>query len=95
MKIFTKAIEEKLKKNFEKNQELAQSDKSEDFKPVIKCFGGGAATWLFTEYDAESDLLFGLCDLGQGFPEMGMTSRSELMGIKFVGCEIRKYIFRS
>jgi hypothetical protein len=39
----------------------------------------GPATWLFTELDPEDgDTLYGLCDLGQGFPELGYASRTEI-----------------
>ncbi|PBB51869.1 DUF2958 domain-containing protein [Mesorhizobium loti] len=38
----------------------------------------GAATWLLTELDADGDTMFGLCDLGFGFPELGSVSLAEL-----------------
>ncbi len=40
-------------------------------------------TWLFTELDEDGDTLFGLCDLGQGSPELGYASLSELESVKF------------
>lgn len=52
-------------------------------KPVVKMFAPwGAATWLFTELDPEGDILFGLCDLGHGFPELGYISLSELASMR-------------
>lgn len=44
--------------------------------PVVKIFlPDGGATWLLTEADpSDPDLVFGLCDLGLGFPELGWTS---------------------
>ena len=56
----------------------------EDHKPVAKFFDpSGAATWLITEMSAEdNDILFGLCDLGMGFPELGYVRLSELKGVK-------------
>ncbi|TGT35835.1 DUF2958 domain-containing protein [Mesorhizobium sp. M8A.F.Ca.ET.165.01.1.1] len=40
-----------------------------DHVPVVKLFKPiGTATWLLTELDADGDTLFGLCDLGFGFP---------------------------
>ena len=44
-----------------------------DHVPVVKFFFPiGAATWLVTEMDPdENDHLFGLADLGMGFPELG------------------------
>lgn len=51
--------------------------------PVVKLFNPvGAATWLLTELDADGDTLFGLCDLGFGFPELGSVSLAELQAIK-------------
>ncbi|WPG36271.1 DUF2958 domain-containing protein [Variovorax sp. EBFNA2] len=50
--------------------------------PVVKLFTPNAgATWLLTELDAE-DVAFGLCDLGQGFPELGYVSLAELEGLR-------------
>ncbi len=52
--------------------------------PVLKLFNPcGAATWLITEMRTdEPDLLFGLCDLGFGCPELGYVSLAELEGVK-------------
>lgn len=79
MKLLTAAIKAKLEKNA-KNQD-------QDHKPVLKLFSPtGGATWLLTEL--EGDSAFGLCDLGQGTPELGSVSISELentilpMGLK-------------
>ncbi|QFZ84674.1 DUF2958 domain-containing protein [Variovorax paradoxus] len=50
--------------------------------PVVKLFTPNAgATWLLTELDAE-DVAFGLCDLGQGFPELGYVSLTELESLR-------------
>lgn len=81
MKLLTKEIEQKLIKNYEANKD--QPEKPIDFKPVVKFFGGGACTWLITEYNPEDNLFFGLCDIGQGFPELGYVSREELEAIRF------------
>ncbi|RUU01122.1 DUF2958 domain-containing protein [Mesorhizobium sp. USDA-HM6] len=54
-----------------------------DHVPVVKLFNPtGAATWLLTELDADGDTLFGLCDLGFGFPELGSVSLAELQSVK-------------
>ena len=52
--------------------------------PVVKFFDPtGVATWLITEMmPAEPDILFGLCDLGMGCPELGYVSLSELQGVR-------------
>lgn len=78
-KLMTKAIETKLKKNFEANRESGELD----FKPELKLFGGGACTWLISEYDEENQLFFGLADLGMGYPEMGWISKEELESVRF------------
>lgn len=76
-KLFTKAIQAKLEKNARENP---NGDKA--YKPVVKVFTPDAnATWLFTELDAEG-LLFGLCDLGLGMPELGYVSLAELLGLR-------------
>lgn len=56
-----------------------------DHLPVVKYFDPcGAATWIITELTptegegVEPDILFGLCDLGMGCPELGYVSLSEL-----------------
>lgn len=52
--------------------------------PVVKLFTPDAgATWLITEADPEDpDILFGLCDLGLGFPELGSVNLSEIASIR-------------
>lgn len=54
-----------------------------DHQPVVKLFFPvGAATWLLTEMDPrQPDIMFGLCDLGLGFPELGYVSLKELESI--------------
>ena len=61
-----------------------QAPDGTDHVPVIKFFDpAGAATWLITEVSpTEPDALFGLCDLGQGFPELGYVSLTELKSVK-------------
>ena len=57
-----------------------------DPPPVVKLYTPGAgATWLLTEIDPDDhDHAFGLCDLGQGFPELGYVSLAELQSVR--GC---------
>ena len=90
MMLITKEIEAKLRKNGEINRAHIERDgNTEDFKPVLKLFDPyGPATWLVTEISDEDDgdmILFGLCDLGMGEPEMGYISLNELKSLKFVG----------
>lgn len=80
MKLITKALDAQLRHN----GELNANGGGHDFKPVLKLFSPvGAATWLITEMDPEyPDILFGLCDLGMGFPELGSVSLGELESIR-------------
>jgi hypothetical protein len=63
---------------------LANWDTGEDHFPVVKLFyPAGAHTWLLTEMKPDNpDILFGLCDLGMGFPELGYVSLSELESVR-------------
>ena len=72
MKLLTKEVLKKL----EKNNTVPETDR----KPVVKFFGG-ACTWLISEKDGY--ILFGLCDLGMGTPEMGSVSFTEFAEAKF------------
>ena len=54
-----------------------------DAVPVVKFFNpAGAGTWLATELDEDGDTLFGLADLGMGFPEHGSFSLAELQALR-------------
>ena len=57
---------------------------SNDHHPVVKLFTpDGAATWLISEVDPDDpDRLFGLCDLGLGFPELGYVSLAEIVSLR-------------
>jgi len=46
------------------------------FTPWTSC------TWYMTEYNAETGEAFGLCDLGQGFPELGYFNTNELASVR-------------
>lgn len=62
---------------------LAKNRGRDDAKPVVKFFvPWGAGTWLISEIEEDGDLMFGLCDLGFGCPELGYVSLSELKSIK-------------
>ena len=55
-----------------------------DGPPIVKLFTpDGAATWLISETDPDdADRLYGLCDLGLGFPELGYVSLAELTSVR-------------
>jgi len=60
------------------------AERETDHVPVVKLFNPcGAATWLITEMMPDApDILFGLCDLGFGCPELGYVSLAELARVK-------------
>jgi hypothetical protein len=55
-----------------------------DHQPVVKLFcPDGAATWLISEADPDDpDRVFGLCDCGVGYPELGYVSLAELSALR-------------
>ena len=72
MKLITKEIMGKLKGNPEKHP---------DNKPWLKLFNpAGSGTWLISEI--KGDIMYGLCDLGHGSPELGSVSLKELESLK-------------
>ncbi|WP_420419630.1 DUF2958 domain-containing protein [Pacificispira sp.] len=92
MELLTDELRAKLLANGKANAEkLADPEnedgKTHDFWPVVKLFNPcGAATWLLTELDPEdTDIAFGLCDLGFGCPELGSVRLSELAAVKLMG----------
>lgn len=77
-------IRNRLLRNWDKRVKAEEKDEKFDPQPVVKFFTPFAqATWLITEMDPEDgDLLFGLCDLGMGEPELGYVRLSELEELK-------------
>ena len=74
MDLLTQSLRERL---------LANGGSEADHVPLVKFFNPiGAATWLFSELDSDGDTLFGLCDLGFGFPELGCASLSEIASVR-------------
>jgi len=88
MKLFTKAQETTLRTNWTRNAEHEErTGKARECRPVVKLFcPWGAATWLISEMNPTNpDVLFGLCDLGHGEPELGYVSRKELEALRGPG----------
>jgi len=81
MKLLTQAIIAKLRKNWDVAEREDGHDGS-DLVPVVKFFTpDAAATWLITEM-APDGALFGLADLGLGFPELGYVDLEELKEVR-------------
>jgi hypothetical protein len=87
-KLLLTAQREKMLANGRANLELRTRPDSDgetvDYLPVVKLFTPWTAcTWLLTELDPENpDIAFGLCDLGQGFPELGSVSLVEIRELR-------------
>jgi hypothetical protein len=84
-KLLTADIRERLSRNGRLRADYQSRGESEpDFLPVVKLFTPDAGCiWLLTELDPEdSDIAFGLCDLGMGCPELGCVSLSELESVR-------------
>lgn len=79
MELITQDIARQLQTNFRQRHRDGH-----DPEPVVKLFTPDAqATWLVTEQDPDDpDLLFGVADLGLGFPELGYISLSELQSVR-------------
>ena len=78
-KLIPRSLYEQMERNHKLNMSSEPEPGSIDFKPVVKLLitVGGNATWLLTEID-EQGIAFGLCDLGQGFPELGYVDLQSL-----------------
>ena len=76
-RLITAAQRDRLKAN-------GSTPRETDHVPVVKLFDPcGAATGLITEMmPTDPDIMFGLCDLGMGYPELGYVRLSELEGIR-------------
>jgi hypothetical protein len=77
-------ITDELRAQLLANGRRSMEDDGYDPPPVVKLFTPTAgATWLLTEIDPhDHDHAFGLCDLGQGFPELGYVSLQELASLR-------------
>jgi hypothetical protein len=78
MKLITEAIWKRL-------PALGDTDGCEDAAVTVhaKLFTPDAnCTWYITEGDRASGRLFGLCDLGLGFPEIGYVMLSEIERVR-------------
>jgi hypothetical protein len=83
MLLLTQDLRARLIANAAAHHEAMQHGLREpDPAPVVKFFNPcGAATWLFSDLDADGDTLFGLCDLGFGCPELGSASLTEIAAV--------------
>jgi hypothetical protein len=84
MILLTPELRFALRANDINRRAAAQGARPEpDPAPVVKLFNPlGAATWLATELGEDDDTLFGLADLGFGYPELGLFSLSEIASLR-------------
>ncbi|WP_233845580.1 DUF2958 domain-containing protein [Dyadobacter sp. CY326] len=76
-------IPDNLKEIMIHNAQEVQNDLAKDHAPVVKLHSKyGKAIWLLSELDAANNIAFGLCDLGQGKPELSYVSITDLESIK-------------
>ncbi|TDE10327.1 DUF2958 domain-containing protein [Dyadobacter psychrotolerans] len=79
----SKMIPENLTEIMIHNAMEVQNDLGKDHEPVVKLHSKyGRAIWLLSELDAANNIAFGLCDLGQGKPELSYVSINDLESIK-------------
>ena len=84
MTLLTPELRAALRANAVAHHDAMQSGNAEpDPAPVVKLFNPvGPATWLATELHADDDTLFGLADLGFGYPELGVFSLAEIAAVR-------------
>ncbi len=80
----TKLITDEQRAQLLANGRQSLEQENFDPAPVVKLFTPDAgATWLLTEMDPDDyDHVFGLCDLGLGYPELGWVSLAELATVR-------------
>ena len=61
-----------------------------DHAPEVKLYTKyGKGIWLLSELDEKNNIAFGICDLGQGTPELSYVSIEHLESIKHARLKIR------
>jgi DUF2958 family protein len=79
-KLITKVQREIMLKNGQERREAQQKGDCLDLEPVVKLFTPDAqCTWLLVAlYPNDTNVAFGLCDLGMGIPEIGDVRISDI-----------------
>lgn len=78
MKLLTKTLQKQLPALYSQEEVEDPIVRAHFFNPC------GAANWWVTEGSTQDEdyIMFGLCDLGFGFPELGYVSMSEMQSVK-------------
>ena len=72
------------------NYQEVQTGLAKDHEPVVKLHSKyGKAIGLLSELDPANNIAFGLCDLGQGNPELSYVSIEHLESIKHARLKVR------
>jgi hypothetical protein len=83
-------IPEDLREKMIQNALEAQERTRTDHAPVVKLYTKyGKGIWLLSELDPENNIAYGLCDLGQGEPELSYVSVEHLESIKHARLKVR------
>ena len=93
MMLLTKDLTRKLIDNGTNAYHAIMDDgATADCQPVVKFFAPwNACTWIITELEMDqadngelepTGRLFGLCDLGMGYPELGYVTLTELTAVQ-------------
>jgi hypothetical protein len=79
----SKMIPENLEEIMIHNATEVQTELGRDHEPVVKLHSKyGKGIWLLSEMDAANHIAYGICDLGQGTPELSYVSITQLESIK-------------
>lgn len=79
----SKMIPENLREIMIHNAQEVQNQLAKDHEPVVKLYSKyGKVVWLLSELDSANDIAFGVCDLGQGKPELSYVSITDLERLK-------------
>ena len=82
----------------EQREKLLENGRNsgKDHTPVVKLFTpDGPCTWLLTEIlPSDPTIAFGLCDLGQGYPELGYVDLTEISSVRGkLGLEVERDLY--
>jgi hypothetical protein len=76
-------IPDEIKKRMTENALEVQEGIASDHAPVLKLHTHyGKGIWLLSELDPENNIAFGICDLGQGNPELSYVSIDQLASLR-------------
>jgi hypothetical protein len=83
-------IPEEIRLKMIQNALEVQEGITRDHAPEVKLFTKyGKGIWLLSELDEKNNIAFGICDLGQGTPELSYVSIEHLESIKHARLKIR------